>query len=121
MDKKAMFLKAIARLQNAISIEDTKTRLFEKALDDGSGETRIFDFTISHTCFEATLDILYLMFPNIKPEVIEDYFSWYIYETPDMDNPYIEIKDEKGKPKKRFEINTPESIYEFLEQYDKTE
>ena len=27
MDKKAMFLKAVARLQNAISIEDTKTRL----------------------------------------------------------------------------------------------
>ena len=33
MDKKAMFLKAVARLQNAMSIEDTKTRLFEKALD----------------------------------------------------------------------------------------
>jgi hypothetical protein len=24
---------------------------------------------------------------------------------------------EKGKPKKRFEINTPESLYEFFVQY----
>lgn len=116
--KKETFLKAVARQQNAMSMAETRMQLLEKALDDGSNETRIFDFTIPNICYEATVDIVCLLFPNIKPEVIEDYISWYFYEVPGMNDPYIEIKDESGKTKKKYEIKTPESMYEFFEEYE---
>ena len=56
--KKEIFLKAVARQQNAMSMAETRMQLLEKALDDGSNETRIFDFTIPNICYEATVDIV---------------------------------------------------------------
>ena len=116
--KKEIFVNSLRRWQNASSMTETRITLLEQALGGANGgDTRIFDYEMLEQLFNSTCDTVYAIFPNIKFEVLKDYVGWYLYEVPSMDNPYIEINDEKGKPKKRFEINTPESLYEFFVQY----
>lgn len=80
MNRKEVFIKANARLQNYYSHIDTRNKLLEKALDSGDNETRIFDFSGINELLNATIDIGILMFPNIKEEVIKDYIEWFVYE-----------------------------------------